>query len=343
MENFYKRKIEWFQVLRALAALFIVFEHVRFLRCGLFGVDIFFVLSGFMAVYSSELKSDNFLLKRIIRIVPLYWIMTLATLLTDLISPSAFKETVVNESRLLYSLLFIPFDMNTGEALSTLTSDSVIQPLMRVGWTLNMEMFFYVLFSIALKINKRLRVVITSAFIVLLIIIGRFAAVPVLSLWSSPLMLEFCAGMALCRLCAFLSKKHVSSVLSKLSAILILPIMIALALYYRDIQNDFSVHLVFLLGAIVLILLAFLAEENVPAIKPLVNVGNISYSLYLMHYYIILSLDRFFFDFTGPSVKAFVGLFLGVLVSLLISWLTYAVIEKRFGLFLNKAFTKKAD
>ncbi|MBR5355537.1 MAG: acyltransferase family protein, partial [Lachnospiraceae bacterium] len=178
---------------------------------------------------------------------------------------------------------------------------------------------------------------------VLLIIIGRFVAVPIINLWSSPLMLEFCAGMALCRLCAFLSKKHVSSVLSKLSALLILPVMIALALYYRGIQNDFSVHFVFALGAVILILLAFFSEENLKAPAALVNVGNISYSLYLMHYYIILSLDRFLFDFTGPSVKAFVGLFLGILVSLIISWLTYSVIEKRFGLFLNKAFTKKAD
>ena len=343
MEDFYKRKIEWFQVLRALAALFIVFEHVRFLQCGLFGVDIFFVLSGFMAVYSSELKDNHFLLKRIIRIVPLYWIVTLATALAILVLPGMFKESVVSESRLLYSLLFIPFDMNTGEAISQITEASVLQPLVRVGWTLNMEMLFYVLFYIALKINKRLRALITSAFIVLLIIIGRFVANPIMNVWASPLMLEFCLGMALCYLCAFLSKKKVSGAISQLSALLILPILIVTGLYYKQNRNDFSIHWLFALVSVAVILLAFIAEKNIKAQKEIVSVGNLSFSLYFVHYYIILALDRFLFDFGSASVKAFVGLFIGVLLSILLSKLTNEVIEKRLGLFLNKAFTKKID
>ena len=343
MEDFYKRKIEWFQVLRALAALFIIFEHVRFLQCGLFGVDIFFVLSGFMAVYSSELKDNHFLLKRIIRIVPFYWLMTIVTFLAIIIVPGMFEETTASLPKLLYSLFFIPFDMNTGSALSAITNDSVVQPLMRVGWTLNMEMLFYVLFFIAMKINKRLRALITSLFIVVLIIIGKFVAVPVINLWSSPLMLEFCIGMALCYLCAFLSKKQVSGALSKLSAIIMLPILIATALFYRLNKDNFNVHYVFALVAALVILFAFLAERNLNAPKALVNVGNLSFSLYLMHYYIITALDRFCFDFGEATVKAFAGLFIGVLISILVSKLTNEVIEKRLTLFLNKAFTKKID
>ena len=48
------------QVLRGLAALFVVAEHIRFLACGAFGVDIFFCISGFMIMFTTH-KNTSFL------------------------------------------------------------------------------------------------------------------------------------------------------------------------------------------------------------------------------------------------------------------------------------------
>ena len=55
------------QALRGLAALFVVFQHIRFLNFGAFGVDIFFCISGFMIMFTTEKSTKYFFRKRLIR------------------------------------------------------------------------------------------------------------------------------------------------------------------------------------------------------------------------------------------------------------------------------------
>ena len=76
------------QALRGLAALFVVFQHIRFLNFGAFGVDIFFCISGFMIMFTTEKSTKYFFRKRLIRILPLYYLMTLVTYLSLLLFPS---------------------------------------------------------------------------------------------------------------------------------------------------------------------------------------------------------------------------------------------------------------
>ena len=131
------------QALRGLAALFVVFQHIRFLNFGAFGVDIFFCISGFMIMFTTEKSTKYFFRKRLIRILPLYYLMTLVTYLSLLLFPSMFQQTRHNLSHLVKSLLFVPFDIGGG----------IIQPLVRIGWTINCEMLFYLLFFIAFHIS----------------------------------------------------------------------------------------------------------------------------------------------------------------------------------------------
>ena len=81
------------QALRGLAALFVVFQHIRFLNFGAFGVDIFFCISGFMIMFTTEKSTKYFFRKRLIRILPLYYLMTLVTYLSLLLFPSMFQQT----------------------------------------------------------------------------------------------------------------------------------------------------------------------------------------------------------------------------------------------------------
>ena len=138
-KEFHELHFDSIQALRGLAALFVVFQHVRFLNFGAFGVDIFFCISGFMIMFTTEKSTKYFFRKRLVRILPLYYLMTLGTYLSLLLFPSMFQQTRHDFSYLVKSLLFIPFDIGSG----------AIQPLVRIGWTINCEMLFYLLFFIS--------------------------------------------------------------------------------------------------------------------------------------------------------------------------------------------------
>ena len=175
-KEFHELHFDSIQALRGLAALFVVFQHVRFLNFGAFGVDIFFCISGFMIMFTTEKSTKYFFRKRLVRILPLYYLMTLGTYLSLLLFPSMFQQTRHDFSYLVKSLLFIPFDIGSG----------AIQPLVRIGWTINCEMLFYLLFFIAFHISMKYRGLICSAFLVILVGMVQIFA-PAISSWQSPI------------------------------------------------------------------------------------------------------------------------------------------------------------
>lgn len=189
------------QYLRAAAALMVVFfhadgmaqEYFRFagLPFGASGVDIFFVISGFIMWVTTapeRITPASFVMNRVIRIVPLYWMMTLLLYGGWLI----FRDPATLPSlwNLVRSLLFIPYvSPRSGE----------IQPLLIAGWTLNFEMFFYAVFAGALLISRRHRA------LIICVILGALVAWPLFDkpssaiarTYTSPLLIEFMIGCLL--------------------------------------------------------------------------------------------------------------------------------------------------
>jgi exopolysaccharide production protein ExoZ len=167
------------QALRAFAALSILGLHISYLPLvAQAGVDLFFVISGFVMVNSSGQlfgtidAPRTFMIRRIIRIVPLYWLATAA----------AFTIHLPPYDEILTSAFFVP----RGQIL----------PILEVGWTLQFEMFFYVVFAGCLLLQRRTAVValgICLATMVLAGLSGLFSAA-VKTYWASPLNLEFFAG-----------------------------------------------------------------------------------------------------------------------------------------------------
>ena len=182
------------QYLRGLAAMMVVVFHARDPAPWLFsplarfealahGVDIFFVISGFImyAAARNELPLD-FARKRIIRIVPLYWLATLAVVAIALAQGHG-----ISRLNLIWSLMFVPF--------YNPTHNNLIWPLLVPGWTLNYEMFFYLLFGIAL-VSRRLLPVLTVAIVVpVLAGFGRVPANALAQTYTDPILLEFLAGI----------------------------------------------------------------------------------------------------------------------------------------------------
>jgi exopolysaccharide production protein ExoZ len=192
--------IENIQCLRALAAALVVFVHLEvFLRAlglapfGYGGVDLFFVISGFIMVHTTRRKRISpgaFLSNRLLRIAPLYWLLTCAVYAVALVAPSLLGATSTDPVQLVESLLFVPFRKASGQ----------IYPVLFVGWTLNYEMFFYVLFAVGLLAPKREHGVLAVMWaLVALVTLGRVlpSSGAAYTFYTDPIVLEFGFGMAL--------------------------------------------------------------------------------------------------------------------------------------------------
>jgi len=142
------------QLLRGLAALAVAFYHAGYVVPGtiysdFLAVPIFFVISGFIMTHITRESADAFLLHRAIRIIPLYWLTSaFYAALVVIVYPLLGKQSdnIVTVASFLSDLFFIPRLDSSGE---------VIYPVLSVGWTLNLEMWFYLLFAAALLISRR--------------------------------------------------------------------------------------------------------------------------------------------------------------------------------------------
>lgn len=128
------------QSARALAALAVVAYHLNVLPSGQAGVDVFFVISGFIMSCVAPYEGRDFLVKRLIRIVPLYWVTTLGIHAIALLRPHWLNTTTAAPDYLVKSLLFIPYVKENGHW----------GPLNLNGWTLEYEMLFYLVVAAAL-------------------------------------------------------------------------------------------------------------------------------------------------------------------------------------------------
>lgn len=163
-----KDKIESIQILRGLAALSVVLFHYRFYLVpdgsdlatpnmlfgwGAIGVDLFFVISGFIMIYVTHNKvggfksSVKFLTDRLTRILPAYYIILAFAFITGgAMSTFHYSDKTAN---LLSALTFRPY--LTEPAPLYIDSNGMYN----IRWTLSYELYFYLAFSICLLFKKR--------------------------------------------------------------------------------------------------------------------------------------------------------------------------------------------
>jgi exopolysaccharide production protein ExoZ len=128
---------------------------------------------------------------RLIRIVPVYWLLTITLAAMVLIRPQLFRTTVLSGTYLIKSLLFIPY-ANPGQS-------GALVPLLVPGWTLNFEMFFYLVFTGLLFFNFRYRLALSFLVFGILCMAGDHAGVSAAqslpAFYGNPRIFEFWAGM----------------------------------------------------------------------------------------------------------------------------------------------------
>jgi peptidoglycan/LPS O-acetylase OafA/YrhL len=194
------------QLLRFFAAFAILFTHAVGLLIPnspiitrvpwVAGVDVFFVISGFIMTwmtreqFGSRSAAENFLKRRIIRVVPPYWFFTLLTVAAVIVAGGRIKNVTADPALVISSLAFIPWPR----------VDGIMVPILPQGWTLNYEAFFYLAFALCMTMRRGLPILV-AAFVVLA---ASAAFIPerwfVARFFADPIILEFVAGIAVGRL-----------------------------------------------------------------------------------------------------------------------------------------------
>lgn len=338
------------QILRALAALMVVMHHALHETLGpsgsalagkgsgfpwMAGVDIFFVVSGFIMVHASAglfgqpQAARTFLLRRLVRIVPLYWLVTTVFLVVV-----AFRSDVLNTlpagwHEVVASYFFWPMQRVDGN----------IQPVFSLGWTLNHEMQFYLLFAAALLLRQsaKMTVAIVTCVLVLLVIRTMSGTQSVaLTFWGSPIVLEFAIGMAIGLVRA---QGWRMGILSRL----FLAILGLLLLVMQTVLPGSAMQVLLLSGLAATCLVAAAAlgrpseTPDMPGRGWLVALGDASYALYLTHPFVLRGL-RFLLGGMGLA-----GTVLAIVLMLLAASLAALVIHRWFERPLARRAGKMAS
>ena len=328
MEDGLLNKIEIIQVLRFLAAFSVMMVHLPIIGFGIWGVDIFFVISGFIMMYVTENNQKNFLIKRIIRIVPLYWILTLGVFSIAIFYPDLLNNTTANFEHLIKSLFFVPFDKNSSGHF----------PILFLGWTLNFEIIFYILFSISLFFSKKNKLILSSVFIVLFLLFNSFLSDKyfISASYFDFIFFEFIFGMAAFVIWKKFKNKIPLNLFNHLIFLLFLFLTTFILNYFYTIRSiSFGVPSFILL----IYFLFFLNHKRFP--KIFVTLGDASYCIYLLHPYIVQTFYKIFeIGKYGFIIQSFFTVIIVILVCL-ISILIYKLIELPINVSLRKKFVKQ--
>jgi exopolysaccharide production protein ExoZ len=200
-----------FQMLRCLAASEVVFAHGMwafgvvkgntgwFSRASFLlgdtGVLSFFVLSGFLMTrqfsngFGSWRNAVPFLFRRAVRIVPMYWIATLLEY-----RAARYANIPHLKQQTLLALVFLPDIYNK----------PMYYPLLQQGWTLNFEVFFYILFAFCLLIPRRTGLPLLATILLLLAWLNFTHAVggsgplaTIANYYASVMLVPFVGGIGL--------------------------------------------------------------------------------------------------------------------------------------------------
>lgn len=287
------------QALRAFAAIAVLVFHAQLLIFGVqtefAAVPLFFCISGFIMTMISRSRPENFFFRRFIRVVPLYWLLTVlfwgmvsigTGVLTSLINSSGNPTAVVRSlavavytadyPRLLWSLAF------SGQP----DGEGHVYPVMQVGWTLNLELFFYSTFAIWLKLTHRLAPLLTCATLLVVCGIMQIVDWPErVEFYGSSMMLYFVLGVIVFYVSQALQRYQLG-----LKPLLIVTVIIAYVYIGRYWIELFSGPiLAYLLPALVVLIAVLLHRSGWHVKSPtMLLLGAASFSIYIVQEFVLI-------------------------------------------------------
>ncbi|HET9620759.1 MAG TPA: acyltransferase [Kofleriaceae bacterium] len=331
-------RLDFIQALRGLAAFGVVLFHAKIVmptagqaalfEWGAAGVDLFFVVSGFIMVHATA-RSDGslryaleFLSKRLARIWPVYMIWMVLYIVTVERVPHVWSSLA--RSAVFYPSALRPPPMFGGTPNS-------------VGWTINYEVWFYVLFAISL-VAKRWRWLtfasLVAAFTIVIPLVltgdvhtaaGQEYRLPtaILRLAANPMTWDFAAGVAIGLI--YRSRFHLRH-----DGVLKVFVILAVTVEVWCLGTGFRAGYgpaAWGTPIIVMVLALALWDKQHPIAVPrwLIWLGDVSFSLYLLHR---IPLLVGYFHLPSPLPGGFPYLFAVIVVSLLLAELSARYLER---------------
>ena len=331
------------QALRAVAALLVVLYHAFELwglrvdpaapgvkwTNGASGVDIFFAISGFVMVISSRRLVDRpggwraFFWHRVIRIVPLYWMLTTLKIVGVVLLPAIILRTSLDFYSVAASYLFLPVVDTAGH----------FRPVLPVGWTLTYEFLFYLLFAAALALRTDvLRIIVPGLGLIAGVALFRSETWPDWTVLFNTIVLEFIFGVVLAQwtLRGFRLPPAIAAafVVGGFVAILVMPM---------GSEN---------LRVLTWGLPAFAIVAGAVSLEPLVSpslprwmlaLGDASYSIYLGHGFVLPTPMLLMGKFASPGLWAEGStIMLCLATSSIAGWVLFVLVENPMLRFLRR-------
>lgn len=324
-----QQKLDGISIIRTLATIAIMLYHIGyghyyFTQLNLSaGVHLFFCISAFLVMYTTETKTPFlFLKRRLIRIVPLYLLLTIFTFIASKFI-SGFGQDNVNLTALIKSILFIPYSR------SGLKSDLAVRPIVGPAWTLYFDVWFAFIFCVSMKIKHKHRGTIAAFVCIALCVLGELLPeeLPLSILLRTRFLLSFVAGIIVFHVWNALLKNKTSAfpIFWGIWAILLL------LFFYLVAKNTFIQVVV----SSFILICVLISTYQKPVPKIFTYFSKLSFSFYLLHYYVILIVGKVI-DFTKLNVYTVLGTLIVLVVTLIISFFSYIIIEKKLGDALNK-------
>ncbi|MBF9771765.1 acyltransferase family protein [Enterobacter asburiae] len=341
------------QYLRFAAAFVVIFAHANLLMYGIptkltslgaIGVDVFFVISGFIMPYilfgglynkvsTIKLQPGIFFLHRIIRIWPAYFIVTLLFIAISIAAANGFIKNQTTDFIFYFNDYRYKIDYIVK---SLLFLNDIRGPILTAGWTLQFEFIFYSLISLSILFGARkFHHIFLSciAFVIICNVANLYFESLILKQLSRPILIEFIFGMAIYYIysCGIIFEKRIATMV----CVLFIP-----ATFFSpfDLQVSSELSRIITWGIISsLLVFSFLSlERYTKNLKSLHFAGNASYSIYLTHgvlapiiMFVIVSNDLL----NVISLPTYLFMYTAICIS--VGFIFYTYIEKPITKFLK--------
>ncbi|MBP1696418.1 MAG: putative acyltransferase [Deltaproteobacteria bacterium] len=355
MKSHLQKKIENIQGLRGIAILLVILVHLKeldkkfghgerilsdFFLIGASGVDLFFVISGFVLVaatrevFQHPASILHFFYNRLSRIYPLYWFYCAMILAVFLVRPEWVPALHEGRTSIMESLLLLPQD---------------VFPFLPVAWALVHVIYFYCVFTIFMVASEK-RLTGLLMLWALLVIIGNLLyqygpfshSTPIIKLITSPLTIEFIVGCVIAKLIQRGMKSLGSTIMIVGAALLLTGYGLYYALAPGTAPRDWLRMAIFGVPCILMVYGAVTMELSSNIVFPrwVRFLGDASYSIFLSHAIVLLPIGRLWgmFPIPGKMDNIFVMIIMTGL-ALLVGIGSYLIIERRISSFLKRAGT----
>ncbi|MCA1442715.1 acyltransferase [Ensifer sp. IC4062] len=313
------KTIHGIQYLRAAAALAVVIFHAaektgHHFAVGAAGVDVFFVISGFIMWVISDrrpITPVRFMVDRILRIVPIYWLATMVMVAGGI--AGLFPNMVLSVEHVLASLFFMPMRS---------PSNGEIWPVLVQGWTLNFEMLFYAVFAASLLLPRNWRLPSIAGLFLLMVLAGVLTSFDnaLILTYTRPVILEFVAGMVIGE---FWLKGRVPPLVAGVTLIACSFAGFALVGILRLPFNEFTMGPLAVM--LVLGVLSVEARGYIPSLQLPKLLGNASYSIYIWHTFAISVVAK---AASMARTDAWIAMAISVLSGTVIGIAGYTILER---------------